>query len=93
MFKLLVPPILHGSGACLPSNSECQTIDLEAGHAEELEYVEANGQIVVYELKLVSIAKKSSASAAHAAKLAHATARARATRARDKARAALVKRG
>jgi hypothetical protein len=59
VFKLVVPPILHGSGICLPSTSECQTVDLEAGHSEELEYVEANGQAVAYELKVVSITKKS----------------------------------
>jgi hypothetical protein len=59
VFKLVVPPILHGSGICLPSTSECQTIDLEVGHSEELEYIEANGQAVAYELKVVSIAKKS----------------------------------
>ena len=95
VFKLIVPPILHGTGACLPSNSECQAIDLEAGHAEELEYVEADGQIVVYELKVVSIAKKSSAGAARAArtaKIARAEAQARTARARNKkARTALLK--
>ena len=58
VFKLLAAPILHGTGICLPSTSECQTIDLEAGHSEELEYIEANGQVVVYELKVVSIAKR-----------------------------------
>jgi hypothetical protein len=57
IFKLVVPPILHGSGICLPSTSECQTIDLEVGQSEELEYVEASGQSVVYELKVVSIVK------------------------------------
>jgi hypothetical protein len=76
VFKLAVPPILHGSGICLPSTSECQTIALEVGHAEELEYVEANGQIAVYELKVVSIAKKSAG--------------ANAARVRRKARAALA---
>lgn len=80
VFKLLVPPILHGSGVCLPSTSECQTIDLEPGHAEELEYIEASGQPVVYELKVVSIVKKSgSASTArvkHRAKVARAKRRA-----------------
>src|SRR6185437_3404840 len=58
IFKLVVPPILHGAAICLPSNSECQTIDLEAGHSEELEYVEADGQLAIYELKVVSIVKK-----------------------------------
>ncbi len=64
VFKLVSPPILHGTGICLPSTSECQTIDLEPGHSEELEYIEANGQIVVYELKVVSIVKGTGASAA-----------------------------
>jgi hypothetical protein len=64
VFKLLSPPILHGTGICLPSTSECQTIDLEPGHSEELEYIEANGQSVVYELKVVSITKGDGASAA-----------------------------
>jgi hypothetical protein len=64
VFELISPPILHGTGICLPSTSECQTIDLEPGHSEELEYIEANGQVVVYELKVVSIVKGSGASAA-----------------------------
>jgi hypothetical protein len=82
VFKLVSPPILHGTGICLPSTSECQTIDLEPGHSEELEYVEANGESVVYELKVVSITKGNSASAArvkhghaHAASVRHKTPR------------------
>lgn len=63
VFTLVVPPILHGSGICLPSTLECQTIDLEVGHSEELEYIEANGQAVAYELKVVSIIKSDRASA------------------------------
>ena len=64
VFKLVSPPILHGTGICLPSTSECQSIDLEPGHSEELEYIEANGLLVVYELKVVSVVKGSGASAA-----------------------------
>jgi hypothetical protein len=64
VFKLVVPPILHGSGICLPSTSECQTIDLEVGHSEELEYIEASGQATVYELKVVSITRKSGGASA-----------------------------
>lgn len=85
VFKLVVPPILQGSGICLPSTSECQTIDLEAGHAEQLEYIEASGQAVVYELKVVSIAKKSgdatAASAGQAANSALANGNAKAAQA------------
>jgi hypothetical protein len=58
VFTLVAPPILRGTGICLPSTSECQSIDLQVGHVEELEYIEADGQAVVYELKVVSIAKK-----------------------------------
>ena len=76
VFKLDVPPILHGSGICLPSNSECQTIALQVGQAEELEYVEANGQPVVYELKIVSVVKRgagaTSARVKHGVKTAQA---------------------
>ncbi len=57
VFKLVVAPILHGPGTCLPSASECESIDLAVGQVEELEYVEANGQTVVYALKVVSINK------------------------------------
>lgn len=64
IFKLVVPSILHGSGICLPSTSECQTIDLEVGQSEELEYVEASGQSVTYELKVVSITKNNGAASA-----------------------------
>jgi hypothetical protein len=85
VFKLVVPPILHGSGICLPSTSECQTIDLEVGHVEELEYIEASGRDIVYELKVVSITKKSgSANAARVkrnAKTALANGKARAAQA------------
>jgi hypothetical protein len=77
VFKLVVPPILHGSGICLPSTSECQAIALQIGNSEELEYVEASGQIVVYELKVVSVAKKSSGASAARAKRGAKTAQAR----------------
>jgi hypothetical protein len=57
VFKLVVAPILHGPGICLPSTSECQSIDLAVGQVEELEYVEPSGQTVDYALKVLSINK------------------------------------
>jgi hypothetical protein len=63
VFALLQPPILRGPALCLPSPSECQQLALEVGKAEELEYVEASGQTLVYELKTVSIVKRSSQTA------------------------------
>lgn len=68
VFKLVSPPILHGTGICLPSASECQTIDLEVDKYELLEYVEADGQSVSYELGVVSITKNSGAASAAQAK-------------------------
>jgi hypothetical protein len=70
IFKLVVPPILHGTGTCLPSASECQTIDLEAGHYEVLEYIESGGQSVTYEVGVVSITKNSAAASTARAKRA-----------------------
>jgi hypothetical protein len=87
IFKLIVPPILHGPGRCLPSASECQSIDVAAGQVEELEYVEADGQTVIYGLKVVAITKvvirANAAQAGYDAKAAQAkprTGRARASK-------------
>jgi hypothetical protein len=85
VFKLVVPPIVHGSGICLPSTSECEAVALEVGHAEELEYVDTSGQVLVYELKVVSITKRSAAASAarvrRDAKAARAQPKPRATQA------------
>lgn len=63
VFALLAPAIPRGQGVCLPSPSECRQIGLEAGQSEELEYLEESGQVLVYELKAVSIVKSSSQAA------------------------------
>jgi hypothetical protein len=64
VFELMMPAILRGQGVCLPSPSECQDLALEVGHVEELEYIEeSSGQPVVFELKTVSVVKKSSQAA------------------------------
>lgn len=64
-FTLVGEAILHGNGVCLPSASQCQAIDLQPGHAEQLEYLPPDGQTITYELKVVSIASiKTAASAA-----------------------------
>jgi hypothetical protein len=64
-FTLVGEAILHGNGVCLPSASQCQAIDLQPGHAEQLEYLPPDGQTITYELKVVSITSiKASASAA-----------------------------
>jgi hypothetical protein len=75
IFKLVQPPILHGQGQCFPNTSECEAVDLAVGQTEELEYVEASGQVAVYQLKVVSIAKNSaSASTARVSRTAAAKA-------------------
>jgi hypothetical protein len=68
VFALAGEAILKGEGACLPSATQCEAIDLAVGKTEELEYLEASGQTVAYELKIVSISEHQ-ASAATAARL------------------------
>jgi hypothetical protein len=60
LFGLAGAAILHGSGSCQPSATQCQAIDLQVGQSETLEVVEADGSTVTYELKLVSIDKSTS---------------------------------
>jgi hypothetical protein len=62
-FTLVGEAILHGDGACLPSTSQCQAVDLHAGQAEQLEYLQPDGQIVTYELRVVSIASSKATAA------------------------------
>jgi hypothetical protein len=84
VFALAGEAILHGSAVCLPSTTQCQTIQLQPGQSETLEAVEANGTPVTYELKLISIEKseKSSTTGAHASARAHAASRSAVTAAR-----------
>lgn len=70
-FTIVGETILHGQGACLPSSSQCQALDLKAGQTEQLEYLQPNGETTVYELRVVSI-EKAAASASASAKSASA---------------------
>jgi hypothetical protein len=65
-FTVVGEVILHGSGTCLPSASQCQAIDLQPGHTEEVEYLPARGAAVTYQLLVVSIAASKSSKAAAA---------------------------
>jgi len=85
LFGLTGAAILHGSGSCQPSATQCQAIDLQVGQSERLEVVEADGSTVTYELKLVSIDK--SISNASTARVRNAF-RAQAKAARELARRA-----
>jgi hypothetical protein len=60
LFGLTGAAILHGSGSCQPSATQCQAIDLQVGQSETLEVLESDGSTVTYELKLVSISKTTS---------------------------------
>jgi hypothetical protein len=60
LFGLTGAAILHGTGVCQPSATQCQAIDLQVGQSETLEVLEADGSTVTYELKLVSIDKSMS---------------------------------
>jgi hypothetical protein len=68
IFTLGGEAILNGQGACLPSSTQCEAIDLGVGKTEEFGYLEADGQTAAYELKVVSIEKRQ-ASTASAARL------------------------
>jgi hypothetical protein len=57
VFGLTGEAILHGSAVCLPSATQCQSLELAPGQTETLETVEPNGTPVTYELRLVSILK------------------------------------
>ncbi|HEY4812465.1 MAG TPA: hypothetical protein VIH71_15550 [Solirubrobacteraceae bacterium] len=63
-FTLVSEAILHGPGACLPSPTQCEAIDLRSGQSEQLEYLSASGAVVSYELQVVSIASEKASVAA-----------------------------
>lgn len=71
LFTLAGEAILKGQGTCVPRPTQCEAIALAEGQSEEFGYLEESGQTVVYELKIVSIAKHkaSTASAARAARV------------------------
>jgi hypothetical protein len=64
IFTLVSEAILHGNATCRPSATQCEAIDLQAGQAEQLEYLSATGQTVTYELRIVSIVSGEATSAA-----------------------------
>jgi hypothetical protein len=57
-FELISSPIVTGPGKCLPNDTQCESIKLTPGQVEELQYEEANGQTVTYQLRVVSVVKK-----------------------------------
>jgi hypothetical protein len=63
-FTLVGEAILHGNATCRPNASQCEAIDLQPGQSEQLEYLEASGQLVTYELRIVSIVSSKASSAA-----------------------------
>jgi hypothetical protein len=55
-FKFIQPMIPAGAARCMPSATQCETIELKAGQYEELEYAPpSGGSTVVYQLQLLSI--------------------------------------
>jgi hypothetical protein len=62
-FTLVGEAILTGTGACLPSPQQCQAVDLKPGETEQLNYLQANGEQVVYELRVLSIEKRTASAA------------------------------
>jgi hypothetical protein len=64
IFTLVSEAILHGNATCRPNASQCEAIDLQTGQSEQLEYISATGQPVIYELRIVSIVSGKATSAA-----------------------------
>lgn len=54
-FTLVGEAILRGSAVCRPSAAQCQTIDLQVGQAEELEYAPPGAAPTTYVLQIVAI--------------------------------------
>jgi hypothetical protein len=73
-FTIVGEAIIHGSGACLPSATQCEAIDLKVGQHEIFEYLPEGALAPTsYELNVVSIKPaKSSAKTAKTAKTAKA---------------------
>ncbi len=66
-FTLVGEAILSGTGACLPSSTQCEAVDLKPGETEQLSYLAANGESTVYELRVLGIsAEKATAKKASA---------------------------
>lgn len=68
VFQLSGEAILKGEGSCIPSATQCEAVNLAVGKTEEFNYLEASGQSVAYELKIVKISEQQ-ASASAAARL------------------------
>lgn len=54
-FTLVGEAILSGAGACLPSPTQCEAVDLKPGVTEQLSYLAPDGQATIYELRVLSI--------------------------------------
>lgn len=62
-FTLVGEAILHGQAACLPNATQCQAIDLQKERYEQLEYLTPTGEVVTYELRVVSISSTKASTA------------------------------
>lgn len=62
-FTLVGEAILHGQAACLPNATQCQAIDLQKERYEQLEYLTPAGEVVTYELRIVSISSTKASTA------------------------------
>ena len=45
----------EGAGSCLPSNVQCEAVDLKPGQTEQFEYFPPEGATTIYELRVLSI--------------------------------------
>ncbi|HEY4428295.1 MAG TPA: hypothetical protein VGN08_08850 [Solirubrobacteraceae bacterium] len=64
IFTVVGEAILRGNATCLPSTSQCLAIELKPGQVEQLEYLASSGEVVTYELRIVSITPTKASAAA-----------------------------
>lgn len=62
-FSLVGEAILHGQAVCLPNATQCQAIDLAKERYEQFETLAPSGEVVTYELRVVSIASRRASTA------------------------------
>jgi hypothetical protein len=62
-FALVGEVIISGSGACVPSATDCKLVNLKEGTSEHVEYIQPDGQPAALELRVQKIVTKQASSA------------------------------
>jgi hypothetical protein len=55
------PPTLQGPARCVPSPTNCTMIQLVVGQTEELQYLQPDGSVATYQLRVLRVTKQTKA--------------------------------